>query len=106
MASTTSTIILVLLVFCILAALFFLVYYWFKIRQVSKSGNAKAKNNNQRQQQNQRSYKPPEVKSLYVPQEVGHRTGKQRLFNSSKGLRLYEVNEFGAPMPQKENHQV
>lgn len=44
---------------------------------------------------------PPEkaLTTMYVPKEVGHRTGHQRVFITNKGLRVYETNEHGWPMP-------
>lgn len=44
---------------------------------------------------------PPEkaLATMYVPKEVGHRTGQQRVFITNKGLRVYETNEHGWPMP-------
>lgn len=44
---------------------------------------------------------PPEkaLATMYVPKEVGHRTGQARVFITNKGLRVYETNEHGWPMP-------
>lgn len=44
---------------------------------------------------------PPEkaLTTMYVPKEVGHRSGMQRVFLTNKGLRVYETNEHGWPMP-------
>jgi len=44
---------------------------------------------------------PPEkaLTTMYVPKEVGHRTGQARVFITNKGLRVYETNEHGCPMP-------
>lgn len=39
------------------------------------------------------------MKPMYKPQEVGHRTGHYKLFQTNKGVRRYEVNELGFPMP-------
>jgi Na+-translocating ferredoxin:NAD+ oxidoreductase RnfG subunit len=41
------------------------------------------------------------VKPMYVPVETGVRTGEKHVFMTSKGLRVYEVNEFGFPLPKK-----
>lgn len=38
----------------------------------------------------------------YKPKLVGHSTGKKRVFVTNKGLRVYDVNEFGMPLPAKE----
>ena len=32
------------------------------------------------------------VRAMYVPKDVGHRTGQERVFMTSKGLRSYEVS--------------
>lgn len=43
---------------------------------------------------------PP--KHGYRPnQDCGTRTGRRCVFSTSKGLRSYEVNEYGMPMPRK-----
>lgn len=39
------------------------------------------------------------MKPMYKPQEVGHRTGRFKVFQTNKGVRTYEVNELGFPMP-------
>ncbi len=42
----------------------------------------------------------PEVKRLYKPQLVGHSTGVRKVFQTNKGLRIFEVNEYGMPLPR------
>ena len=38
--------------------------------------------------------------ALYIPQEIGHRSGTRRVFNTSKGLRVFETNYQDFPMPK------
>jgi len=42
------------------------------------------------------------ITSMYIPKAIGDPTGKFRLFNTSKGLRSYEINSMGLPIP----HQI
>jgi hypothetical protein len=37
--------------------------------------------------------------ALYIPKDIGHRTGTRRVFNTSKGLRVFETNYQNFPMP-------
>lgn len=37
----------------------------------------------------------------YKPEEVGRRTGIFRVFNTNKGLKTYEINGEGYPLPQQ-----
>lgn len=39
------------------------------------------------------------VTAMYVPKDVGHRTGRKKVFITNKGLRVYETNEQGLPLP-------
>ena len=43
------------------------------------------------------------IQALYVPQEIGQRTGQKRIFSTSKGLRAMDVNQYGLPMPEPTN---
>jgi hypothetical protein len=43
--------------------------------------------------------KVTKMSSLYIPKRIGHPSGKKRVFCTSKGLRVYEVNERGTPLP-------
>ena len=56
---------------------------------VSREPRAKSLNYNQVQS------------SSYKPVEVGHRTEKNRVFHTSKGLRIYTVNTDEIPLPLK-----
>jgi predicted lipid-binding transport protein (Tim44 family) len=38
-------------------------------------------------------------KTMYIPKEIGTRTGQKKVFQTNRGLRLYETNEHGFPMP-------
>ncbi len=39
------------------------------------------------------------LSTMYVPTEVGHPVGRERVFLTNKGLRTYPVNEYGFPLP-------
>jgi len=45
------------------------------------------------------------VKPLYKPQDIGHRTGNKRVFITNKGLRTYDTNEKGLPMPTAQSER-
>lgn len=84
-------------------------YYWFKLRgataKIKQNGACVAQK--QQQQQSQRIHDGQTknmaavavVKPMYKPADVGHRTGHKRVFISSKGLKVYDTNEHGWPMP-------
>lgn len=40
------------------------------------------------------------LKAMYTPQPVGVPTGHKRLFQTNKGLRVYDTNEKGWPLPK------
>ena len=76
----------------ILVALFFAVVVKLFITYRSTS--------EQKQQQKQKQ-KQQQTNPHYQPKESGHRTGQSRLFLTNKGLRSYEVNSEGYPVPNK-----
>jgi hypothetical protein len=108
-----STSVLILLI-CTVLFFIALAYYWFKLRgvtsklkqnMVQKSNNAKSSKSDELRQNrgegkyHNEGYQVPVVKPMYKPTDVGHRTGHKRVFISSKGLRVYDTNEHGWPMP-------
>ena len=126
-SSSSSSSSLVSVYFIVVVALFVLfgLYYWFKVRSAS---NQKRKSQISRKDVlgipdtthretvetvtvvpgDRTTVVPPEkaLTTMYVPKDVGHRTGYQRVFITNKGLRVYETNEHGWPMPAGQTAQT
>ena len=49
----------------------------------------------------QRAEQRRQVSAHYQPRDFGHRTGVYRVFNTNKGLRTYEINSEGYPLPPR-----
>jgi hypothetical protein len=93
------------LLICVILVILVIAYYWFQLRQVI-SGKHKSPSAVVVEQQQQKRKDDPvlaKVKPMYKPVEVGHRTGREKLFMTSKGLRSYETNEFNFPMPPRKD---
>lgn len=96
------------LLVCIVLVILVMAYYWFQLRKKphsSSSTTASTKQSSSKKTENRKNNESDpilaKVKPMYKPAEVGHRSGRQKLFLTSKGLRSYETNEFGFPMPDR-----
>ncbi len=103
-AGTYAFFVCVILIVLLLAIIAWRVW---RSREVNKPGSSKFIVPNK--QAPSTKYKTPAevdkvteaVQAMYQPVEFGTRTGKQQVFRTSKGLRSYDVNEMGMPLPTK-----
>lgn len=70
-----------------------IVLYW-KFRQGDDSSASSA------ELQGKKKTNRKTLKAMYTPQPVGVPTGHKRLFKTNKGLRVYDTNEKGWPLPK------
>lgn len=111
-SSTASSPVYVFLLANVALFLCFGLYYWFRLRSSGPpSAISKRLIPNTKSRTPAAPVAPPpppsdvpdvvekRIKPMYIPREVGHRTGQKRVFVTNKGLRAYEVNEHGWPLP-------
>lgn len=96
------------LLVCIILVILVMAYYWFQLRKKSNLSSTSQPQQQSSKKQEKRKNQDDDpilakVKPMYKPAEVGHRSGRQKLFLTSKGLRSYETNEFGFPMPARKD---
>lgn len=94
----TNLFVIVLFTFLIIGT----VYVWLRYRDFRSHVPQRVAGSRSRLKQKAERYEAQSkdaVQALYVPKRVGHRTGKLRVFPTNKGLRVYDTNEWGAPVP-------
>lgn len=87
------------LYFAIVVGVFalFAIYYFIKLRTVTSPRHKGVSRKDL-----EAGSKPAvekKITAMYVPKDVGHRTGHKKVFITNKGLRVYETNEQGLPVP-------
>ena len=109
-----ATIVTTVLVVSIVLMILFVLYYWFFVYSTKSTSRSSRILKNDVLPPNTK-HRPevvvndkgsasspqtlPGLKPMYAPKEVGHRSGQERVFITNKGLRVYETNEQGWPMP-------
>lgn len=95
MQSDNNTYVYILIAFG--AFLVFSAYYWFQWQKTTVVVAKKKKGTDV--VPSEQDPVTRRISRMYVPTETGHRTGTRRVFVTNKGLRVYETNEQGLPLP-------
>jgi len=107
-----ASVALIALLVSVALFLVIIVYYWLQLRSGGKSLKSLWKGRRGEPQsvavrrQHSEGYDSAEeaasdrhvLQPMYVPRDIGHRTGHKRVFITNKGLKVYDTNEFGWPM--------
>lgn len=82
------------------------IYLFYKYKKSLLSSTFSNNNNNNNTSATERfnmkrQEQRAKISPHYKPEEVGRRTGVFRVFNTNKGLKTYEINGEGYPLPQQ-----
>lgn len=94
MNNETALVITLVLLITLLVVVVIVLYRKYRQGEDSSSDST----DSQVEKKNKKNRKT--LKAMYTPQSVGVRTGNKRLFKTNKGLRVYDTNEKGWPMPE------
>jgi nitric oxide reductase large subunit len=81
------------------------LYYWMRTKGMDWFRRSKVVLDKPSSSQKKAEKDPvvAKVTTMYKPVNVGDRTGEKRVFITNKGLRVYDVNSAGLPLPPQKS---